>query len=108
MENQYLVGNHSKLLEPWDANIPFQELVQRLQEIQQFTNNGGWTIADEDIVDTIYTLVYNTGLLYDDCNIWDDKQRDEKPGQTSRRTSRQHSGITRKNRKFQLKQGGTT
>ena len=35
-------------------------------------------IVDEDIVDTTYTLVYNTGLLYDDCNKWNKKQRDEK------------------------------
>ena len=38
----------------------------------------GATIAYKNIVDTIYTLVYNTGLFYDDCDKWDDKQRDEK------------------------------
>ena len=26
----------------------------------------------------MYTLVYNMGLFYDDCDIWDDKQRDKK------------------------------
>ena len=57
-------------------NRPFQELVQRVQEIQEFSNTGGQTIADEDIVNTIYTLVYNTGLFYDDCDKWDDKYRD--------------------------------
>ena len=66
VENQDLVGNCSKLLEPWDVNRPFQELVQRVQEIQEFANDRGRTIADEDIVDTIYTLVYNTSLFYDD------------------------------------------
>ena len=35
-------------------------------------------IADEDIVDTIYTLMYNTGLLYDDCDKCNDRQRDKK------------------------------
>ena len=53
LEYQYLVGNHSKLLDPWDANKPFQELVQRVQEIQKFVNDGGRTIADKDIVNTI-------------------------------------------------------
>ena len=52
--------------------------MQRVQEIQEFANNRGRTIADEDIVDTIYTLVYSTGLFYDDFNRWDDKQRDGK------------------------------
>ena len=78
VENQYLVGNRSNLSEPWDADRPFQELVQRVQEIQEFANDGGRAIADEDIVDTIYTLVYNTGLFYDDCDKWDKNQRYEK------------------------------
>ena len=95
VENQDLVGNRSKLSEPWDANRPFQELVKRVQEIQKFANDGGRTIFDEDIVNTIYTLVYNTGLVYDDCDKWDDKQHDKKPGRTSRRTYRQRSGSTR-------------
>ena len=78
VENQDLVGNRAKLSEPWDANRKFQELVQQVQDIQEFANYIGRTISDEDIVDTIYTLVYNTGLFYDDCDKWDEKQRDEK------------------------------
>ena len=46
VENQHLVGNRLKLLEPWDANKPFQELVKRVQEIQEFANDGGRTIVD--------------------------------------------------------------
>ena len=78
VEYQDLVGNRSKLSEPWDASRPFQELVQRVQEIQEFTNDGGRTIDEEDIVDTIYTLVYNMGLFYNDSDKWDDKQRNKK------------------------------
>ena len=78
VEYQDLVGNRSKLSEPWDANRPFQELVQRVQEIQEFMNDGGRKFSEEDIVDTVYTLVYNTGLFYDDCDKWDDMQCDEK------------------------------
>ena len=78
VENQELVGNRAKLSEPWDANRPFHELVQRVQEIQEFANDRGKKIADKYIVDTIYTLVYNTGLFYNDCNKWDEKQWDKK------------------------------
>ena len=35
-------------------------------------------IADKDIVDTIYTMVYNMGLFYDNCDKWDDRKRNEK------------------------------
>ena len=78
MDKQDLVGKCAKLSEPWDVNMPFQELVQRVQEIQEFANDGGRTIADEDIVNTIYTLVYNTGLFYDNCDKWGEKQQDKK------------------------------
>ena len=74
VENQDLVGNCSKLSQPWDAIRPIQELMQRVQEIQEFANDGGRTITNEDTVNTIYTLVYNTGLFYDDCDKWDDKK----------------------------------
>ena len=77
VENQDLVGNRSNFSESWDANRPFQELVQRVQEIQEFANDGGRTISNEYIVDTIYMLVYNTCLFYDDCGKLDDKQRDK-------------------------------
>ena len=32
----------------------------------------------KDILDIIYMLVYNTGLLCDDCDKWDNKKRDKK------------------------------
>ena len=68
VENQDLVQNRSKLSKPCDANIPFHELVQRVEEIQKFANDGWQAIADKDIFDKIYTLVYNTGLFYDECD----------------------------------------
>ena len=34
----------------------------------EVAKNGGPTIADKDIANTIYTLVYNTGMFYNDCN----------------------------------------
>ena len=53
-------------------------MVQRVQKIQEFANDGGQTIAYKDIVDTIYMLVYNTGLFYDDCDKWYDMNSDKK------------------------------
>ena len=29
-------------------------------------------------MDTMYTIVYNTGLFYDECDKWDDKKRARK------------------------------
>ena len=52
--------------------------MQIVQEIQEFANDGVRTISDEDMFDIIYTLVYNTGLFYDNCDKWDDMQRNKK------------------------------
>ena len=57
VEYQDLVGNQSKLSEPWDANQTFQEFVKHVQEIQYFANDGGRKISDKDIDDTICTVV---------------------------------------------------
>ena len=107
VEYQDLVGNISKLLEPWDSNRPFQELLQCVQEIQEFANDGRQTISDKEIVNTIYTLVHDTGLFYNNCDKWDSKQHNNKPGQTSRLTSMQRSGIKKLNIKYQPARGDT-
>ena len=86
------------MADPWDANRPFQELVQRVQEIQDFSTDGGRTIPDNDIVDTMYTIVYNTGLFYDDCDKWENKARTEKTGEIYRHTFRRHI-VNKKGRK---------
>ena len=74
VEYQDLVGNWSKLADLWDTSFPFQELVQRFQDIQEFETNGGRTIPDDNTVDKIYTIFYNIWLFYDDCDKWDDKE----------------------------------
>ena len=72
------MGYRFKLDDPWDANLPFQELVQRVHKIQEFATDGGSTIPDNDIVYTMYTIVYNTGLFYDDCDKKYNKARSNK------------------------------
>ena len=35
-------------------------------------------MSDDDIVDKMYTIVYNTGLFYDNGDKWYDKERTNK------------------------------
>ena len=58
-------------------------------------------IADEDIVDTIYTMVYNTGLVYDNCDKRDDKQRDKKTWANFQAQFQTDQRKYKKNRKYQ-------
>ena len=78
VEYQDLMGNRSKLSDPCDTNFPLQELVQRVQEIQEFATDGGRTITDDNILDKMYTIVYNNGLFYNDCDKCDNKERSDK------------------------------
>ena len=39
-----LVANGMKLVEEWDPNIPFQNLVTKVQDIQEFATDGGRSI----------------------------------------------------------------
>ena len=78
LSQQDLVANRHRLSEEWDANRPFTDLIQRVQEVQEYARDGQRPISEHDIVDAIYTVVYNTGIFFDDCNEWDDKPMSSK------------------------------
>ena len=58
---QDLVGNRVKLVEEWYPTTPFQTLVTKVQGIQEFATDGGRSIAEAEITDVLYMLIYNTG-----------------------------------------------
>ena len=54
---QDLVANRVKLVEEWDPTTPFQTLVTKVQDIQEFATYGGRSIAEVDITNVIYTVI---------------------------------------------------
>jgi uncharacterized protein with HEPN domain len=70
---QDMVANRNRLHEEWDPSRPFSDLIQRVQEIEEYATDGQRPIRENDIVDAIYTVIYNTGVYFDDCVEWDDK-----------------------------------
>ena len=73
-----LVENRVKLGEEWDPTTPFQNLVTKLQDIQEFSTDRGRSIAEVDITNVLYMVIYNTGAYYEECKKWSDKSTVEK------------------------------
>ena len=70
---QDLVANRVKMGEKWDPTTLFQTLVTKVQDIQELAKDGGSSIEEVDIIYVLYTLIYNTGVYYEECNKWSDK-----------------------------------
>ena len=70
---QDLVANRNRLHEDWDPSRPFSDLVTRVQEVQEYALDGNRPVGEDDIVDAMYTVIFNTGVYFDDCSDWDDK-----------------------------------
>ena len=73
IDHQDLIHNRARLHEEWDPNQPFSVLVQRVQAVQEYANDGYRPISNNDIIDAIYTVIFNTGMYYDDCEKWSEK-----------------------------------
>ena len=56
-----------------DPNFPFRDITQRVQNIQEITTNANSPINYQDIFNAIYTVVFITGLLYDNCDKYNEK-----------------------------------
>ncbi len=56
----------------WDPNQPMQMLYSQIKEIQAYAQASSITFTDHQIVDPTYTIIYKTGVYYNDCNDWFD------------------------------------
>ena len=77
IDQQDILNNRARLTQEWDPNQPFSDLIQRVQAVQEYAADGYRPISERDVVDAIYTVIFNTGLYYDDCEKWNDKTRVE-------------------------------
>ena len=62
--------NQAKLQEPWDPNTPFELLIDQIEECMEIADAGGQPFTHTQILNTAYTLVYNTGMYFDECKTW--------------------------------------
>jgi hypothetical protein len=67
---QQLTANDAALNKPWDPRTPFEILIDRIEDCIDFATDGGVPSTDAQILNSVYTLVFNTGLYFDDTKIW--------------------------------------
>ena len=62
--------NDKKLKEKWDANTPIEMLFDQIEDAQDFAAAAGQPYSNNQLLTTVYNLVYATGLFFDDCKAW--------------------------------------
>ena len=62
-----LEDNDTKMRATWDPNSPFDCLVKQIKNGHDYANNGGQPYTAEQLLCIAYTLVFKTGLYFEDC-----------------------------------------
>ena len=65
-----LEDNDTKMRTSWDPNSPFDCLIKQIEDGQDYTNDGGQPYTAEQLLRIAYTLVFKTGLYFEDCKVW--------------------------------------
>ena len=73
-----LANNNEQIKTAWDPNTPFEMLIDQIENCQDLADAGNQPFTTEQILNTAYMLVFNTGLFFDDCKTWNKKPIAEK------------------------------
>ena len=65
-----LEDNDTKMRATWDPNSPFDCLIKQIEDGQDYADNGGQPYTAEQLLRIAYTLVFKTGLYFEDCKTW--------------------------------------
>ena len=65
-----LEENDKRFKKQWDANMPFETLVEQIDDAVDYAQAGQSPYSPTQIVSNAYNLVYNTGLFPDACREW--------------------------------------
>jgi hypothetical protein len=70
---QTLIHTQTNMQKPWDPNTPFETLIEQLEDAMEVTDAATQAYTDAQVLTLAYTLVYNTGLYFDECKTWNAK-----------------------------------
>jgi hypothetical protein len=62
--------NDKRFKKQWDANQPFEALVEQIDDAMDFASAGQAPYTPAQIVSNAYNLVFNTGLYPEACREW--------------------------------------
>jgi hypothetical protein len=75
---QKLIDNQMAMNAPWDPNTPFETLMEQIEDALEIADSAGQAYTDAQVLTLSYTLVYNTGLYFDECKEWNAKPPNDK------------------------------
>lgn len=75
---QDFADNFKKLSDPWDPATSIEELTGKMDDIASYAEIGNKPIAQSQIVDATYTLLYNSSLYFEALIEWDNKPDNDK------------------------------
>jgi hypothetical protein len=75
---QKLIDNQMTMNTPWDPNTPFETLIEQIEDAMEIADAANQAFTDAQILTLAYTLVYNTGLYFDECKEWKAKPTADK------------------------------
>jgi hypothetical protein len=75
---QALMQTTARLTAPWDPTTPFEHLIDQVEDTMELADAGDQPFSPNQVVNTAYTLVFNTGLYFDECKEWDKKPTADK------------------------------
>ena len=55
---------------PWDLNQPLEFLVKQIQDAVNYAAHANTPYTLKQIMNTVYTLIFNTGIFEDDWKKW--------------------------------------
>jgi hypothetical protein len=70
---QRLSENHEAMTKPWSPNMPFEDLIDQIEVAMDMATEGNQGYSAAQVLNVAYTQVYNTGLYFDECKIWNAK-----------------------------------
>jgi uncharacterized coiled-coil protein SlyX len=68
-----IMENETRLTVEWDPNRPFSDLDQGATAVHEFANDAGRPITNNRVMDALYTVIFNTGVMCNECEKWEDK-----------------------------------
>ena len=63
---------------PWDPTQPFEVVIDQIEEAITYADAGNQPFTDQQVLNTAFMLVFQTGLFFDDCKTWNAKNDAEK------------------------------
>ena len=65
-----LKTNDKRMNEPYNPNMPFECLIEQVQDAVDYAAHAGSPYTAKQILGTAYDLVFNTGMFYNDLRDW--------------------------------------